>query len=67
MICFLKLYLVDEILNKYVEITIPGAKSLCMTLDDNRKEVTDSNDIIVAYVKNNILFMRYQRDRYAVG
>ena len=63
---FSKIIWFDGTLNKYVEITIPGAKSLCMTLDDNRKEVTDSNDVIVAYVRNNILLMRYQRDRYAV-
>lgn len=36
------------------------------TIDDKRTIAQNTSDIILAYVKDNNLYMRYQRDRYTI-
>jgi hypothetical protein len=43
-----------------------GAVSPRCTLDDKRAIAQNTSDIILAYVKDNNLYMRYQRDRYTI-
>lgn len=43
-----------------------GAVSPRCTLDDKRLIAQNTSDIILAYVKANNLYMRYQRDRYRI-
>ncbi|MES2704842.1 MAG: hypothetical protein V4649_19560 [Bacteroidota bacterium] len=45
---------------------LPGAVSPRCTLDDKRLIAQNTSDIILAYVKANNLYMRYQRDRYTI-
>lgn len=45
---------------------LPGAVSPRCTLDDKRQIAQNTSDIILAYVKSNNLYMRYQRDRYTI-
>lgn len=50
----------------YVTTTIPDAITPRVALDDKRQTQTNSSDIILAYVKNEGLYYRQQRDSYSV-
>lgn len=46
----------------------PGTTTPCCTMDDKRALATrlGINDVILAYIKNNSLFYRQQRDQYSI-
>lgn len=54
----------DTSINAYSTITITGATSPCLTLDDRREQFSGSSDVIFAYIRNGNLYYRQQRDRF---
>lgn len=56
----------DTAVSQQVFTQLVDARSPRATLDDKRKMQSLSSDIILAYVKNNNLYMRQQRERFEV-
>lgn len=56
----------DATVPGYATLTFPDATTPRVTLDDKRPVLINSSDIILAYVKNNHLYFRAQRDRFTV-
>lgn len=56
----------DTLLGQMTFSDIPDAVSPRCTLDDKRPMQTFSSDILLAYVKNNNLYYREQRDRFTI-
>lgn len=60
-----KLYWFDTFIGAYTITAIPdGAISPRVTLDDRRELQTSNSDVILAYVKDDNLYFRKQRERY---
>lgn len=59
-----KLWWYDATIPAYDTITFTGALFPKVTLDDKRPVLINSSDIILAYVKDNNLYFRAQRDRF---
>lgn len=47
-------------------LTIPGASSPCITLDDRRPERVSDSDVILSYMNGDNLCVRVQREQFAV-
>jgi len=47
-------------------LTIPGASSPCITLDDRRPERVSDSDVILSYMNGDNLCIRVQREQFAV-
>lgn len=57
----------DNTISDYVTLELPaGSITPRCALDDNRDSQTNASDIILAYVRAGHLYIREQRDRYAV-
>lgn len=52
--------------NDHIFTQIPGAYDLRVTMDDKRGMSSGQNDIILAYLKDDNLYFRAQRDRFDV-
>jgi hypothetical protein len=61
-----KFWWFDTAVGHVVFTDLPGAVTPRCTLDDKRLIAQNTSDIILAYVKANNLYMRYQRDRYTI-
>ena len=60
-----KLYWFDTFISSYtITLVGDGAISPRVTLDDKRELRTASSDVILAYVRNDNLYFRMQRERY---
>lgn len=46
--------------------SIRGSKDPMVALDDNRYATDITSDVIFAYIRESVLYCRYQRDRYEV-
>lgn len=46
--------------------SIRGSKDPMVALDDNRYATDITSDVIFAYIRDSVLYCRYQRDRYEV-
>lgn len=57
-------YYDSTISNFKTELLAQGVKDVRCSLDDKRQENANNSDIIVAYIKNDNLYYRQQRDRY---
>ena len=55
----------DPASDTMVEVAIPGASSVCMTLDDRRPERGGDSDIILSYMSGSNLCCRVQRENYS--
>lgn len=65
--CEAKFYWYDTFTASYQTTTLPaGSKSVACCLDDHRVTQTNTSDIILAYIRNGVLYYRQQRDRYTV-
>lgn len=61
------LYWYDSFIAEAVTTTLGASvKNPRMSLDDARANQTGTSDIVLAYVKDNLLCMRVERDRYLV-
>ena len=61
------LYWYNSLIGETVTTTLGASvKNPRMSLDDARANQTGTSDIVLAYVKDNVLCMRVQRDRYLV-
>lgn len=56
----------DTAVANYVFTQLPGAVTPRVCLDDKRPLQTGTSDIILAYIKDNNLYFRAQRDRFSV-
>lgn len=62
-----KIYWYDPTATAMVHTTLPaGSYDLRCSLDDKRQFNVGDSDIILSYIRAGTLYMRYQRDRYAV-
>lgn len=52
--------------NQHIFTQIPGAYDLRVSMDDKRDMSNGQNDIILAYLRDNNLYFRAQRDRFGV-
>ena len=60
------LYYFDTLTSNYITVAYPGVTSSRVTVDKYEDFFTASSDVIFAYVKNDKLYYRQQRDRYGV-
>lgn len=60
------LYWYDTSINGYATTYFENAISPHVALDDKRESQSGASDVIFAYIKNNNLYFRAQRDRYEV-
>lgn len=60
------LYWYDSVLGAYTITVIPNAVTPCVSLDDVRNMMTATSDVIVGYISDDKLCVRYQRDRYLI-
>lgn len=56
----------DSTILDYTITTLPDALTPKCCLDDKREQALATSDIILAYVLNNNLYFRAQRDRYTI-
>lgn len=56
----------DSVAVAYVTTNFGMARNPRLALDDKRPEQLNTNDVILAYIRDNSLFYRQQRDRFAV-
>jgi hypothetical protein len=61
-----KLYYYNTATQAVETLEFTGVTSAQVVNDDPRPELTEFNDIIFAYTKNNNLYYRQQRDRYTI-
>lgn len=59
-----KLYWYDSFEGEYIITEFPGASTPRVTLDDRRVTQTANSDVVLAYIKDNNLYFRLQRDRF---
>lgn len=59
-----RMYWYDTFVGEYVVTEFPGATTPRVTLDDRRMTQSGSSDIVLAYVKNNNIYFRLQRERF---
>ena len=59
-----KLYWYDSVEGDQTTTTFPDMISPMLAMDDKRISSSQSNDIILGYIKNGRLYYRQQRDRY---
>lgn len=59
-----KFYWYNTLIEDFQTTTIPGARNPRCALDDKRDGFSSSSDIILAYLVQNTLVFRAQRDRY---
>lgn len=60
------LYWFDSSLGTFTFTFIPNAVTPCVNLDDPRTFSNAANDIVLAYISNDQLCVRYQRERFLV-
>lgn len=60
------LYWYDTTINAYVTSSLGFIRSPRVTHDDKRYRADQTSDVLVAYLKNDALCYRQQRDRYTV-
>lgn len=56
----------DTLVNQYVTSTFGLARNPKMALDDKRPTQFNRSDIILAYIRGNVLYWRQQRDRFLI-
>lgn len=56
----------DAALGGYTFVALPGATTPRICLDEKREPLLNTSDIILAYIKDNDLCYRQQRDRFLV-
>lgn len=61
-----RLYWYDTTVPGYTTTIFPDATSPRVALDDKRPQFVPLSDVILAYVKDNNLYFRAQRDRYLI-
>lgn len=61
-----KLYWFNTIPSQFVMTDYPGATSGRVCTDDKRDSQFEASDVIFAYVRDDILYWRQQRDRYDI-
>jgi len=61
-----KLYWYDSVEGNQTTTTFPDMVSPMLAMDDKRISSSQSNDIILGYIKNGRLYYRQQRDRYQI-
>ena len=61
-----KLYWYDTVSQSQVITDFPNAKNPRVSLDDKRTFNTANSDVIFAYINNDQLCCRYQRERYGI-
>ena len=61
-----KLYWYDTVSQSQTITDFPNAKNPRVSLDDKRSFNTANSDVIFAYINNDQLCCRYQRERYGV-
>lgn len=59
------IYFYNSLISGYDTLTITGATSARIVIDDVRNVNSSNSDIIFAYTRDNGLYWRQQRDRYA--
>lgn len=59
-------YYFSAILNAYTTLTVAGATSCRSSVDDPRLFDSGASDVIFAYVLDEVLYYRQQRDRYTI-
>lgn len=62
--CVLRFF--DNTVGDYTEVTFEEARSPCLTLDDSRPYANSHSDVILAYLKDDQLCYRQQRDRFLI-
>lgn len=60
------LYWFDSMLGTFTITHIPNAVTPCVNLDDPRAISSAVNDIVLAYISNDQLCVRYQRERFLI-
>lgn len=60
------LYWFDPVVQDYVTSEFFGIRNPRLTLDDKRTEFVDTSDVIFAYLKDDVLAYRQQRDRFLI-
>lgn len=63
---YVNLIFYDTTINANTTLTFNNISSPCLTLDDHRLSFSGTSDIIFAYIKNNRLCYRQQRERFGV-
>lgn len=62
-----KIYWYDSLIPGMTHTALPtGVKDMRCTLDDKRDFAVGDSDIVLSYVRDGNLCMRYQRDRYTI-
>jgi hypothetical protein len=56
----------DSYVAQFVTTTFPLAKNPRVALDDKRSASLGTSDMILAYIRNNTLYYRQQRDRFTI-
>lgn len=59
-----RLHWFDTFVDEYVTTSFAGASTPRVTLDDKRELQSTNSDLILAYVLNNNLYFRLQRERF---
>ena len=60
-------YWFDPVGNAFVTTQLPAGSANCRcSLDDKRKVNQSSSDILLSYIRAGALYLRQQRDRYAI-
>lgn len=60
------LYWFDTSVSAYVTTQFAGARSPAITHDDKRDGQDNISDVLLFYVRADVLYMRMQRDRYEI-
>lgn len=58
-------YWFDSLIPGFTTTSFPGMLNPCLCLDEKRLPLIANSDVILAYVKDNNLCMRVQRERFA--
>ncbi len=61
-----KLQWFDSLINDVTVTTFAGATSPMLSLDDKRSIASETNDVILAYLRAGNAYYRQQRDRYTI-
>lgn len=60
------IYWFDPVVQDYVTSEFFGIRNPRLTLDDKRTEFVDTSDVIFAYLRDDVLAYRQQRDRFLI-
>ena len=60
------LYWYDTFISNFTFTTLPDTLTPRVCLDDKRETQTGSSDVLLAYIKDNSLYFRMQRDRFQI-